>query len=172
MNCDRRQMIGTLAAFALSGCSTKPSSESAPSAPGATMKNDPFGKMPDGNAVELFTMMNANGVSASITTYGGRVVSVKVPDKTGTLGDVVLGFDNLDGYLAENPYFGALIGRYGNRIGKAQFTLDGKVYKLAANDGPNSLHGGKKGFDKVMWTSLDVSTRETPALELRYISKD
>ncbi len=173
MNCDRRQMIGTLAAFALGGCSTRPDIEKAPPAsPTATMKKDSFGKMPDGTAVDLFTLTNANGVSASITTYGGRVVSFKVPDKKGTIGDIVLGFDTLDGYLAENPYFGALIGRYGNRIGKAQFTLDGKVYKLTANDGPNSLHGGKKGFDKVLWTSADVSTKDTPALELRYISKD
>jgi aldose 1-epimerase len=166
-------MIGTLAAFALGACSTKPGSESTtPATPGATMKNEPFGKMPDSTTVDLFTLTNATGVSTSITTYGGRVVTLKVPDKKGALGDVVLGFDHLDGYLAENPFFGALVGRYGNRIGKAQFTLEGKVYKLAANDGPNSLHGGKKGFDKVLWTAADVSTKDTPMLELRYISKD
>jgi aldose 1-epimerase len=166
-------MIGTLAAFALGGCSSKPSSETTtPPTPSATMKKDPFGKLPDGTSVDLFTLTNASGVSTAITTYGGRVVSLKVPDKKGTLGDVVLGFDTLDGYLAENPYFGALIGRYGNRIGKAQFKLEGKVYKLAANDGPNSLHGGKKGFDKVIWTAADISTKEIPALELRYVSKD
>ena len=129
-------------------------------------------KLPDGAAVDIYTMTNANGVSTSITTYGGRVVSVKVPDKKGTLGDIVLGFDTLDGYLAENPYFGALIGRYGNRIGKAQFKLDDKVYKLAANDGPNSLHGGVKGFDKVLWTAADVTTKDAPSIELRYVSKD
>src|SRR5262249_45497182 len=84
----------------------------------------------------------------------------------------VHGFDSLDGYLADNPYFGALIGRYGNRIGKAQFKLEGKVYKLAVNNGPNSLHGGKKGFDKVVWIGKDVSTPETPALELSYVSVD
>jgi aldose 1-epimerase len=174
MNCDRRQMIGTLAAVALGACSTKPSSETPTTSPtpSATMKHNPFGKLPDGSAVDLYTLTNANGVSASIITYGGRVTSLKVPDKKGTLGDVVLGFDSLDGYLAENPYFGALVGRYGNRIGNARFTLDGKVYHLAANNGPNSLHGGIKGFDKVLWTAADVSTKDLPAVELRYESKD
>ena len=172
MNCNRRHMIGSLAAFVLNACSSKPAAETAPPTPSATMKKEPFGKLPDGSSVDLFTLTNANGLSASMTTYGGRVVSFKVPDKKGTLGDIVLGFDTLDGFLADNPYFGALIGRYGNRIGKARFTLDGKLYKLAANDGPNSLHGGKKGFDKVLWTAADVSTKDTPGLELRYISKD
>jgi aldose 1-epimerase len=172
MNCDRRKMMGTLAAFALGACSSKPGETSSSSTtPSTTMKRDTFGKTPDGS-VDLFTLSNSNGVSVAITTYGGRVVSLKVPDKKGTLGDVVLGFDTLDGYLAENPYFGALIGRYGNRIGKARFTLDGKVHELAANDGLNSLHGGKKGFDKVIWTPADVSTADIPALELRYVSKD
>jgi aldose 1-epimerase len=174
MNYDRRQMIGTLAALALGGCSTKPSSEtpSTPTTPNATMKKDPFGKLPDGSPVDLYTLTNANGISTSITTYGGRVVTLKTPDKKGATADIVLGFDTLDGYLAENPYFGALIGRYGNRIGGAKFTLDGKVYKLAVNNGPNSLHGGLKGFDKVLWTGTDVSTNDAPALELRYVSKD
>ena len=178
MNYDRRQMMGTLAAFALGACSTKTSSETTTTTGNGTttttinMKKESFGKLPDGANVDLYTLTNGNGVSTSITTYGGRVVTLKVPDKKGAMADVVLGFDTLDGYLAENPYFGALVGRYGNRIGKAQFTLDGKVYKLTANDGPNSLHGGKKGFDKVLWTAADVSTKESPALELRYVSKD
>jgi aldose 1-epimerase len=173
MNTDRRQMLGTLAAFALGACSTKPASETTtPAKPSATMKKDPFGKLPSGEPVDLYTMTNANGVSVAITTYGGRVVSVKTPDKKGASADIVLGFDSLDGYLGDNPYFGALIGRYGNRIGGAQFKLDGKLYKLAANDGPNSLHGGKVGFDKVLWTGADKSIADTPALELTYVSKD
>jgi aldose 1-epimerase len=172
MKYDRRQMMGTLAAFALGACSTKPTETPAPATPSATMKKDPFGKLPDGTAVDLFTLTNASGVSTSITTYGGRVVTLKVPDKKGAVGDVVLGFDSIDGYVAENPYFGALIGRYGNRIGNAQFTLNGKVYKLAANDGPNTLHGGTKGFDKVVWTAMDISTKDTPGVEMRYVSKD
>jgi len=168
-------MLGTLAAFALGACSTKPASENSSTTsttPSASMKKDQFGKLPNGAPVDLYTMTNATGVSVAITTYGGRVVSLKTPDKKGTSGDIVLGFDSLDGYLGDNPYFGALIGRYGNRIGKAQFTLDGKVYKLFANDGPNSLHGGKIGFDKVIWTGSDKSTTDIPALELRYTSKD
>jgi len=174
MNCDRRQMIGTLAALTLGACSPKPSSETAPASttPTATMKKDLFGKMPDGSPVDLYTLTNANGVTASITTYGARVTSLKVPDKKGTMADVVLGFDNLDGYFAENPYFGAVVGRYGNRIAKGRFTLDGKTYKLAVNNGVNSLHGGIKGFDKVNWTGADVSTKDTPSLELRSLSKD
>src|SRR5579864_962810 len=98
MNYDRRQMIGSLAALALGACSTKPTPETAtPAPPAATMKKDPFGKMPDGTAVDLYTLTNSNGVTATITNYGGRVVSLKVPDKKGTLGDIVLGFDSLDG---------------------------------------------------------------------------
>ena len=104
-----------------------------------------------------------------ITNYGGRIVSLKVPDKSGAMGDVVLGFDSLEGYLSDNPYFGALIGRYANRIGHAQFTLDGVLYQVPKNDGDNSLHGGTRGFDKVVWTP-----RELPdgGLELTYLSKD
>jgi aldose 1-epimerase len=172
MNFDRRQMMGTLAAMALGACSSKSASETASTTSKATMKSELFGKLPDDTSVELFTLTNANGVSTSITNYGGRVVSLKVPDKTGALGDVVLGFDTLAGYVAENPYFGALIGRYGNRIGNAQFTLEGQEYHLTANDGPNSLHGGKKGFDKVVWTVTDLTTADTPMLELRYTSND
>jgi aldose 1-epimerase len=175
MKTDRRQMLGTLAAFALGACSTKPASETSSmtsAKPSATMKKDSFGKLPSGEPVDLYTMTNANGITVAITTYGGRVVAVKTPDKKGASADIVLGFDSLDGYLGDNPYFGALIGRYGNRIGNAQFKLDGKVYKLLANNGPASLHGGKVGFDKVLWTGSDKSTADIPALELTYVSKD
>ena len=116
------------------------------------VKREPFGKMPDGKPVERFTLTNANGVELKAISYGGIITSLRVPDRTGKLGDIVLGFDTLDGYLKGHPFFGAIIGRYGNRIGKAQFSLDGKVYKLAANNGPNHLHGGTKGFDKVLWS--------------------
>ena len=128
-----------------------------------------FGKMPNGTAVKIFTLTNKNGLEARITNYGGIVVSLKTPDKKGNLADIVLGFDTLAGYLTPNPYFGALIGRYGNRIGHARFTLDGVEHKLAVNNGENSLHGGNKGFDKVVWTP-----RELPdgGLELTYSSKD
>ena len=116
------------------------------------IKREPFGKMPDGKPVERFTLTNANGVELKAIGYGGIITSLRVPDRNGKLDDVVLGFDSLEGYLKPPPFFGAIIGRYGNRIGKAQFTLDGTTYKLAANNGPNHLHGGVKGFDKVLWT--------------------
>jgi aldose 1-epimerase len=132
----------------------------------------PFGTMPDGTKVDLYTMTTPKGISAAITNYGGIVVSLKTPDKSGKSGDIVLGFDDLKGYLQEEPYFGALIGRYANRIAKARFTLDGKEYKLAANDNGNSLHGGIKGFDKVVWTGAPSSDAKGASLALTYVSKD
>lgn len=107
-----------------------------------------------------------------VTTYGGIITSFKLPDKNGILSDVVLGYDNLDGYVKNNPYFGATIGRYGNRIGNAKFTLDGNEYSLAHNDGPNSLHGGVKGFDKVVWNAQPFSGSDSAGLILKYLSKD
>src|SRR6266536_5758277 len=118
----------------------------------ASVKREDFGKA-DGQNVELYTLTNRNGVEAKITTYGGIVVSLKVPDRNGKLDDVVLGFENLDDYLKGHPYFGAIIGRYGNRIAKGRFTLNGHQYTLAVNNGENHLHGGIKGFDKVVWTA-------------------
>ena len=116
-------------------------------------------------------MANA-GVEAAITTYGGAVVSLKVPDRNGKLGDVVLGFDSVDGYVEGKSYFGAIIGRYGNRIGHAQFTLDGKTYTLAKNNVENSLHGGTKGFNKMVWKAKEIPAKDGQALELTYLSKD
>ncbi len=130
-----------------------------------------FGKMADGETIDLFTLTNRNGMKVSITNYGARVVSILVPDRHGKMGDIVLGFDNLEGYLGNNPYFGAIVGRYGNRIAQARFTLDGVTYKLAQNDGQNSLHGGLKGFDKVVWKARELSGAR-PAVELTYLSKD
>lgn len=128
-----------------------------------------FGKTPAGEAVDLYTLKNAKGMEADISTYGGVVVSLKVPDRDGKMGDVVLGFDDFKGYLLPPPYFGALVGRYGNRIGHAKFTLDGKEYTLAKNDGDNTLHGGLRGFDKRIWTAKALSGS---SLELKYLSKD
>ena len=129
-----------------------------------------FGKMPDGTLVKIFTLTNEHGMEARICTYGGVVVSLKTPDKTGQMADIVQGFDSLEGYLnPAEPYFGALIGRYGNRIGHAKFTLDGKVYNLPANDGVNTLHGGPKGFDKAVWTPRQLADG---GVELTYTSKD
>ena len=140
--------------------------------PSGTISQAPFGKMPDGAPVEIYTLRNTKGMEARIMTYGGIVQSLKVPDQNGKLGDVVLGYDDLAGYLKATPYFGALIGRYGNRIGGAKFTLEGKTYTLATNNGPNSLHGGLKGFDKVVWQAKSWVTPDGPALELTYFSKD
>jgi len=134
-----------------------------------TVKKSDYGKMPDGTAVSLYTVTNAKGTEARIITYGGILVSLKTPDRKGTLGDVVLGHDTLAEYMAEGgTYFGALIGRYANRIGKAQFVLDGKTYKLPVNNGPNSLHGGLKGFDKRNWSAREVAG----GVELSLLSKD
>jgi aldose 1-epimerase len=143
--------------------------------PSGAVTKEPFGAK-EGIPVDLYTLRNAKGLEARIMNYGGTVISLKVPDRSGQLGDVVLGFDTLAGYtgseyLKSNPYFGALIGRYGNRIGKARFKTDDREYTLAANNGPNHLHGGIKGFDKVVWEAKSVPGAE-PALELRYTSKD
>jgi aldose 1-epimerase len=111
----------------------------------------PFGRTADGTAVDIFTLTNKNGVQVRAVTFGAIISSIRVPDRNGTLADVVLGFDTLDPYVAGHPYFGAVVGRYGNRIARAQFSLNGQTYKLAANNGPNHLHGGVKGFDKFVW---------------------
>jgi len=131
----------------------------------------PFGSA-DGKSVDIYTLKNRNGVEAQIITYGGTVVSLKVPDKNGNVSDVVLGYDSLDQYQSAKGYLGALIGRYGNRIAKGKFSLDGKEYKLAVNNGVNHLHGGLKGFDKVVWTANPSLQADGPHLELSYLSRD
>ncbi|HUW19301.1 MAG TPA: aldose epimerase family protein [Sedimentisphaerales bacterium] len=136
------------------------------------IKKEIFGKMPDGREVELYTLTNANGLKARIMTYGGIVVSLEVPDRNGKLGDIVLGFDTLEDYLKGHPYFGSIVGRYGNRIGKGRFTLDGVEYKLATNNGENHLHGGIKGFDKVVWDAEPVRQNDAVGVKLTYLSKD
>src|ERR1043165_6981738 len=138
-----------------------------------SITKEPFGKTDEGVGVDLYTLTNAKGAQAKIITYGGIVVSLKVPDRNGKLEDVVLGYDNLAGYLKNNgPYLGALIGRYGNRIAKGKFSLNGNDYHLAQNNGENHLHGGLRGFDKVVWTGRPLKVRDGAALELTYLSKD
>ncbi|MBI2071856.1 MAG: galactose mutarotase [Gemmatimonadetes bacterium] len=117
----------------------------------ASINRAPFGTMPDGSAVEVFTLTNARGTELRAITYGAIIVSLRVPDRAGQMDDIVLGYESLEGYLGDSPYFGAIVGRYGNRIAKGRFRLDGKTYRLAMNNGPNHLHGGIKGFDKVVW---------------------
>jgi aldose 1-epimerase len=131
-----------------------------------------FGSAPDGSEVSLYTLRNNAGAEVGICNYGGLVIFLKVPDRNGKFADVVLGYDNLPDYIKDTPYFGALIGRYGNRIAKGKFTLDGKEYTLAVNNGPNALHGGLKGFDKVVWEPRLLASLEGPSLELLYVSKD
>ena len=136
-----------------------------------------FGKTQDGTEVQLYTLTNAHGLKVSITNYGGTITSLLVPDKAGKPGEVVLGFADVSGYqspefLKSGPYFGALIGRYGNRIAKGKFTLDGKEYTLAKNNGENTLHGGKMGFDKVVWQAEPGTSAEGQTLKLTYLSKD
>ena len=138
----------------------------------STMKKQPFGKLSDGREVDLYTLTNKHGMEVAITNFGGIVVRLKVPDRAGKVEDVVLGYDSLDGYLTNKAFFGATIGRYGNRIGHATFTLDGKTHTLPKNDGDNTLHGGPEGFNKRLWTARDVSGSRGPALELTYLSKD
>ncbi len=135
---------------------------------GKVMKQD-FGKTPDGTAVDIYTLTNAKGMKARIMTYGGIVVSLETPDRNGKMADVVLGYDSLDGYFRNNPYFGAIVGRYGNRIAKGRFKLNGVEYKLAVNNGENSLHGGLKGFDKKVWKAVRA---DGTTLELNYLSPD
>jgi len=131
----------------------------------------PFGTLGD-TPVQLYTLTNAHGLVARITNYGAIVTELHVPDRAGRLADVVLGFDNLDGYVKGHPYFGAIVGRVANRIQDAQFTLEGMHYALAANDKPHHLHGGTRGWDKAVWNATPSETAEGPALELTYVSKD
>lgn len=138
-----------------------------------SINKEPFGKTADGVAVDIYTLKNAANAEVKITTYGAIVVSLKVADRNGKFDDVVLGYDNLDGYLKNNgPYMGAIIGRYANRVAKGKFSLNGKDYHLAVNNGENHLHGGLKGFDKVVWTARPLRVSNGASLKLTYLSKD
>ena len=183
--------LSTLASLGLVGCTSKPesSSDSTRTAqgrePGAestatsskstaarNVARAPFGRTTDGKDVELFTLTNTHGVEVRATNYGGIIVSIKTPDRAGKLADITLGYDSLAGYLKESPYFGAIVGRFANRIARGRFTLEGKTYKLAINNGPNSLHGGTKGLDKVVWTAEPVQSDSGAAVAFSYTSPD
>lgn len=140
----------------------------------ASMKKESFGQLPDGTAVDLYTMTNANGIEARIMTYGGIIVSLKTPDRAGNLGDITHGYDTLGGYLEKNPFFGSLVGRYGNRIGHGKFSLNGVTYELAQNNGQNHLHGGRVGFDKKVWKveRAEGAGADGVSLVLGYVSAD
>ena len=177
----------TLPGLLLAGCGSRQSAEHAATAAapaGSTQTKSvivsttiPFGKTPDGTEVQLFTLTNRRGAQAAITNYAGTLVRLLMPDKDGKMGDVVLGFDDVSGYTSAafrkaNPYIGALIGRYGNRIAKGRFTIDGKAYQVGVNNGPNSLHGGKVGYDQRVWEASPGTSAEGETLTLKYLSKD
>jgi aldose 1-epimerase len=149
---------------------TNASQSSPPAA--ADIQRAPFGNAATGEAVKLFTFRNAHGIELQLTNYGGIITSIKTPDRAGKFADIVLGYDNLDGYVRASPYFGAIVGRYANRIARGRFTLDGTTYTLAINNGPNSLHGGVRGFDKVVWTAQPFQNRDGEGVGLEYTSPD
>lgn len=151
--------------MSLISCSTKTSEQK------MSIEKAPFGKLADGQEVDLYTLKNAAGMEVKISNYGGIIVSWTAPDKNGKYEDVTHGCDSLEGYIKGTPFFGALVGRYGNRIAKGKFTLDGNEYTLPINNGPNALHGGLKGFDKRVWAATPVDGEE-PSLKLTYTSKD
>jgi len=143
-----------------------------PTSAAERMEKALFGRTADGEPVEVFTLRNPKGMTVRIASYGATVVSVEVPDRGGRNDDVVLGFDSLDGYLGKHPHLGGVVGRYGNRIAKGRFSLGELEYTLARNNGENHLHGGARGFDRVVWKGRDASTSAGPAVELTYLSKD
>lgn len=150
----------------------EPASAAAAKTAQATITKSSYGVLPDGTAIDLFTMTNSSGIQVKAITLGGVVTSIKVPDRKGELADVALGFDSLDAYIKNPPHFGALIGRYGNRIGKARFTLDGKTYQLPANNNGNTLHGGPNGFDKKVWQAESFENADGVGIQLTRTSPD
>ena len=136
------------------------------------VKRELFGRLADGTAVDIYTLTNKSGIEARVMTYGAILVSLRLPDRNGAFADVNLGFDNLEGYLGTHPYFGVIVGRYANRIAKGRFTLDDVEYTLAQNNNGNSLHGGLKGFDKVVWKPEPVQTADAVGVKLTYLSKN
>lgn len=136
------------------------------------LQQQPYGSTGGGSYADLFTLTNNKGVSVSLTNYGGIVTSIQTPDREGKSGEIALGFDKLEEYVARNPFFGCLVGRFGNRIGGGQFTLKGKTYSLAQNNGQNHLHGGRVGFDKVLWAAEPFSTPSSVGVKLTYTSAD
>jgi aldose 1-epimerase len=168
----RRLVLGALVIGVGVACGDESSREGSEMGSTATVSVAPFGQMPDGRAVEVFTLANAKGMRVRAINHGGIIVSLEVPDRDGQVADVALGYDNLEGYLEETPYFGAIIGRYGNRIAGGSFTLDGETYTLAVNNGPNHLHGGLVGFDKVIWDAEPFENATGSGVIFTYTSVD
>ena len=162
---------GLLAAALFALACAKASPPAAATRP-ASVTRERFGVAPDGKPVDVFTLVNSNGIRTRILSYGGIIQTLETPDRNGKLDDVVLGFDSLQGYVKSSPYFGAIVGRYGNRIARGRFTLDGKTYTLAINNGPNHLHGGIKGFDKAVWDAREFRTDTAVGVVLTHTSPD
>lgn len=172
--------LPSLALFACLSCATLTGCNSNPDQSGQDLseqevntveiKSEPFGTAPNGQQVQLYTLTNANGMTVKITNYGAIVTSIQIPDRDGNMGEVALGFDNIDGYVPNDPHFGGIVGRYANRIAKGKFILDGQEYTLAVNDKPNHLHGGITGFDRVVWQAEPLQKQN--AIRLTYVSKD
>ena len=158
--------IGILGLAMVGGCAGESSVAS------TAVERAPFGTTDSGQQVEQFTFRNAHGITAKAITYGGIITSLETPDRNGSMGDIVLGFDSLAPYPRQSPYFGAIIGRYGNRIAHGRFTIDGQAYQLPTNDGPNSLHGGDKGFDKVVWNAEPFEHDTDRGVVFTYTSPD
>jgi galactose mutarotase-like enzyme len=148
------------------------SDQEAPAMSGARARREPFGQLPSGPGIDVYTLANANGMTVRVLTYGAILQAIRVPDRGGHLDDVVLGYDSLAGYVRDSPYFGAVIGRYANRIARGTFTLDGRVYRLATNNGPNHLHGGVIGFDKVVWQAEPFQRDREGGVVLTHTSPD
>jgi aldose 1-epimerase len=180
VRCHELALLPLLLAATLGGAcgssTTEPQAPTSTAAPAParplSMTRSPFGTLPDGQAVEAFTLTNANGMEVKAITYGGIITSLKVPDKSGALGDVVLGYDNLQGYLDKSPFFGTIVGRYGNRIGKGRFAIDGTTYKLPTNNGENHLHGGPNGFDKKVWKAEPFERADAVGVVFTHTSPD
>ena len=168
-------VVLAVTAIYVCGCEKKPTTSKEPQAKetsAMSILKESFGQTTDGKRVDLYTLTNANGLRARIMNYGAILVSLEVPDRDGKLADITLGYDTLDGYIKRGSFFGATVGRYANRIGGARFVLNGIEYKLAANNKPNHIHGGRKGFDKVVWDAKELRTTDAVAVELAYLSKD
>jgi aldose 1-epimerase len=162
------------AMLALACTKDRPATDRPPAGttPAASVTRASFGVAPDSTPVDVYTLVNAHGIRARILTYGGIIQVLETPDRAGKLDDVVLGFDDMQGYVKSSPYFGAIVGRYGNRIARGRFTLDGKTYTLAINNGPNALHGGIKGFDKVVWAAQQFKSDSGVGIVLTHTSPD
>jgi aldose 1-epimerase len=160
--------LTAIGALLLDGCTV--ASQSGSPAARLGVESVPFGTLASGQSAQLFTLRNAHGIELQFTNYGGIITALKTPDRAGHFSDIVLGYDNLAAYVANSPYFGAIVGRYANRIARGHFTLDGAAYTLAVNNGPNSLHGGLRGFDKVVWNARPFQNQEGQGVTLDYTS--